>query len=132
MPTNIDDDDSLEIREFDWSRAVRNPFPRAPGEKSETRIDGAVAYSLRLIPSNKVLARFSSTLEAWPRIIDEVDRGRSPRTLALDWVDEDGNTHGLSAGPRLVRWARDSNGEPHPNAVGAPGRGPRRVAESRR
>jgi hypothetical protein len=83
-----------------------------PGEKHEIGIDGAVGYSLRLIPSNKILARFDSTLEAWPVIVATVEAGRSPRTLSLDWVAADGRTESISAGPRLERWARRNNGEP--------------------
>ena len=41
-----------------------NRFAKAPGEKTEICIDWAVGYSLRLIPSDKVLARFDSTLKA--------------------------------------------------------------------
>jgi hypothetical protein len=37
---------------------------KKPGETSEVFIDGAVGYQLRLIPSNKVLRTFTSTLEA--------------------------------------------------------------------
>ncbi len=102
---------------------------RKPGEKTEIFIDGAVGYSLRLIPSNKVLARFASTLEAWPVIIAAVERGRSPKTLSLDWVAADGRTESISAGPRLERWARHNNGEPHPYGNQA-ARPPRRVAET--
>ena len=43
-----------------------------------------------LIPSNKILAQFDSTLEAWPAIIRTIEAGRSPRTLSLDWVAADG------------------------------------------
>ena len=51
---------------WDWSGAEVGRYALKPGERSEVRVDGAVGYSLRLIPSNKVLARFTSTLEAWP------------------------------------------------------------------
>jgi hypothetical protein len=116
MPTSIDDPD-LEIPEIDFSRGewLPNPFARKPGEKTEICIDGAVAYSLRLIPSNKILARFESTLEAWPAIIATVEGGRSPRTLSLDWNGANGKGGSISAGPRLERWARHNNGEPHPS-----------------
>jgi len=118
MRTNVDGDRDLEIPELDWERAVR-ARPTRPGEKREVRIDGAIGYSLRLIPLNKVLCRFTSTLEAWPTIIAAVEGGRSPRTLALDWIGPDGSTERISAGPALLAWARLNNGEPHPNAVGA-------------
>ena len=122
MRTNVDDDPDLDIPEFDWGRAVRRRPARRPGEKREVRIDGAVGYALRLIPSNKVLCRFTSTLEAWPAIIAAVAGGRSPRTLALDWIAADGASHRISAGPFLVAWARLNNGEPHPNANSTCGR----------
>jgi hypothetical protein len=60
-----DDDADLERVEFDFSRATRAKGPRFP-EGFEIRIDDATGYSLRLIPSNKVLARFTSTRDAWP------------------------------------------------------------------
>lgn len=127
MPTKVDDAD-LEIPEFDWSRAQPNKYAPAPGEKTEICVDGAVGYSLRLIPSNKVLARFTSTLEAWPAIIEAVEAGRSPRTLALDWVGADGRGHKMSAGPFLLSFARVNNGEAHPTTKGAFIRRPRHVA----
>jgi hypothetical protein len=129
MPTKTDDSD-LEIPEFIWTGAQPNRYAPAPGEKTEICVDGAVAYSLRLIPSNKVLARFTSTLEAWPAIIQAVEAGRSPRTLALDWVGADGRGHKMSAGPFLLRFARLNNGEPHPNANGALVRRARQIAEA--
>ena len=107
------DDDDLDIREIDLSTVEwrPNPFAKRPGEKTEIFIDGAVAYQLRLIPSNKVLGRFRSTLEAWPAIIAATESGRSPRTLSLDWVGNDGAFESVSAGPRLEGWARRNNGE---------------------
>ena len=131
MHTKIDDDD-LEIPELtdtDWARMEPNRYAPNPGEKTQVFIDGAVGYRLRLIPSNKVLARFESTLEAWPVIIDAIERGRSPRTLSLDWVDAEGNTGSISAGARLESFARISNGEPHPYLYGPAATPPRRVAE---
>jgi hypothetical protein len=125
------DDDDLEIPEMDFSGPwLPNRFAKAPGEKTEICIDGAIGYSLRLIPSNKILARFSSTLEAWPAIIETVERGRSPRTLSLDWNGADGKSGSISAGPRLERWARRNNGEPDPYPVGRRVRPPGQVAES--
>lgn len=125
----IDDDERPDTSSIDWSTAAPSPFIRKPGEKVEILIDGAVGYALRLIPSNKVLGRFDSTLEAWPAIIAAVEGGRSPRTLSLDWVAADGTMESISAGPRLERWARHCNGESHPYQVDAR-RGPRRVAET--
>ena len=127
------DDEDLEIPErldIDWSKAEIGRYAPRPGEKTEICIDGAVGYALRLIPSNKILARFTSTLDAWPAIIAAVDEaGRSPRTLALDWIAADGRSERISAGPFLVVWARMNNGGPHPYA----GQDPvRRLRDSRR
>jgi hypothetical protein len=115
MRTKLGPDDEFFIPEIDFSQVefLPNPLVRRPGEKTEICIDGAVEYRLRLIPSNKVLARFASTLDAWPAIISTVEGGRSSRTLSLDWVMADGRTGSISAGPRLERWARHNDGEPH-------------------
>jgi hypothetical protein len=124
------DNDDLrpDTSHLDWSQAEVGRYARKPGEKTEIRIDGAVGYSLRLIPSNKILARFASTLDAWPAIIAAVEGGRSPRTLSLDWQDAEGRGRSISAGPRLETWARLNSGGPHPYADRALRR-PRRVAE---
>jgi hypothetical protein len=129
--TKLDPDDEFFIPEIDFSTVefVPNPLARKPGEKTEIVIDGAVAYQLRLIPSNKVLGRFGSTLEAWPAIISTVESGRSPRTLSLDAVFADGTIGSISAGPRLEGWARLNDGGPHPYGERAPSSG-RRVAET--
>jgi hypothetical protein len=125
-----DEDWDLEIPEIDFSiPPVPNRYARKPGEKTEIFVDGAVGYSLRLIPSNKILARFDSTLEAWPVIIATVDGGRSPRTVSLDWNGADGKGGSVSAGPRLERWARHNNGEARTYARRAAGTTGRRVAE---
>jgi hypothetical protein len=126
-----DEDWDLEIPEIDFSiPSVPNRYARKPGQKTEIFVDGAVGYSLRLIPSNKILARFHSTLEAWPVIIATVDGGRSPRTLSLDWNGADGKGRSVSAGPRLERWARHNNGESRTYARRASGTTTgRRVAE---
>jgi hypothetical protein len=125
------DDPDLEIPEIDFSRVdlLPNRFARKPGEKTEICIDGAIGYSLRLIPSNKILARFRSTLEAWPEIIRTIEGGRSPRTLSLDWIGDDGRGGSISAGPRLEGFARLNNGDPNLYPRGAPGTDGRRVAE---
>ena len=129
MNTPVNDDD-LEIPEIDFTGPrLPNRYARAPGEKTEICIDGAIGYSLRLIPSNKILARFASTLEAWPAIIATVEGGRSPRTLSLDWNGKDGTGGSISAGPRLERWARLNNGEPRRYPRRAPRHPGRRVAE---
>jgi hypothetical protein len=75
-PFHFDDDDIRpDTSQVDWSRAEVGRRTRKPGEKVEIFIDGAVGYQLRLLPSNKVLARFDSTLEAWPVIIATVESG---------------------------------------------------------
>ncbi len=120
MTTNADelgahpdpDDERPDTSQFDWSKAEIGRYARKPGEKSEFFLDGAMGYQLRLIPSNKTLARFESTLEAWPVIIATIEGGRSPRTLALDAILVDGTVVMVSAGPRLEMWARWNNGEP--------------------
>jgi hypothetical protein len=122
------DDERPDTSQLDWSKAEIGRYARKPGEKTEVFVDGAVAYQLRLIPSNKVLARLKTTLEAWPVIIATVERGRSPRTLAFDAILTDGTATLVSAGPRLEMWARHNNGEPNRYAdLWAPS--PRRVAE---
>ena len=110
VAVELDDDLRPDTSQLDWSQAVVGRRARRPGEKHEIGIDGAVGYLLRLIPSNKVLARFGSTLDAWPVIIATVEGGRSPRTLSLDWVAADGRAESISAGPRLEHWARRNNG----------------------
>ena len=119
MRTKLDPDDEFfipDVSGLDWSKAEVGRHARKPGEKTVVFVDGAVAYQLRLIPSNKVLARFDTTLEAWPVIVATIDRGRSPRTLALDAVMTDGSVGLVSAGPRMERWARYNNGAPNPYA----------------
>ncbi len=122
MNTNVDEpgarpdseDERPDTSQLDWSKAIIGRRARKPGEKTEIFIDGAVGYQLRLIPSNKVLARFESTLDAWPVIIATIEGGRSPRTLAFDAIMVDGSTGLVSAGPRIEMWARHCNGEPNP------------------
>lgn len=114
-PVQLEDDIRPDTSNLDWSKAEVGRGVREPGEKVEIFIDGAVGYQLRLIPSNKVLARFASTLEAWPVIIAAVNSGRSPRTLSLDMIDARGCALTVSAGPRLERFARLADGGPHPN-----------------
>ena len=130
MPMKIDPDDEFFIPEIDFSKVEfrSNPFARKPGEQTEIGIDGAVAYQLLLIPSNRILERFASTLQAWPAIIAAVDGGRSPRTLSLDAVFAEGNFGSISAGPRLERWARVNVGGPSPYGDGS-AEARRRVAE---
>ena len=122
---NSNGDRRPDLSKVDWSKAEIGRYARKPGEKTEICIDGAVGYRLRLIPSNRILAQFTSTLEAWPAIIGAVEGGRSPRTLVLDWVDASGRSGRVSAGPRLLSFARLNNGELHPYPGGV-----KRVAEA--
>ena len=108
------DDERPDTSHLDWSKAEIGRRARRPGEKTEIFVDGAVGYQLRLIPSNKVLAGFESTLEAWPVIIATIERGRSARTLAFDVIRADGRVSLVSAGPRLEMWARHNDGAPNP------------------
>jgi hypothetical protein len=111
MRTNVDAD--LDIPEItDFSRFGPNRYARPPGEPMEILIDGAVEYSLRLIPSNTVLGRFRSTLDAWPAVVAAVDDGRSSRTLVLDWHAADGKAGRVSSGATLEFLARSSLGLP--------------------
>jgi hypothetical protein len=133
MRTKIDPDDEFfipDVSGIDWSKAEVGRYLPKPGEKTEVCVDGAVGYQLRLIPSNKILARFATTLEAWPVIIRTIEGGRSPRTLSLDWKLGDGRTGSISAGPMLEGIARVNNGEPHPYPSRPPRSSGRRVAEN--
>ena len=75
-------------------------------------IDGAIGYSLRLIPSNKILGRFASTHDAWPAVIAAVEAGRSPRTLVLDWHGAGGSHSPMASGVTLEYLARSGLGLP--------------------
>ena len=69
-------------------------------------IDGAVGYSLRLIPSNKILGRFATTSEAWPVVLAAVERGMPARCLVLDWHWANGRRGRVTSGRLLVWTAR--------------------------
>jgi hypothetical protein len=73
-------------------------------------IDGAVEYSLRLIPSNKILGRFVSTREAWPAVLAAVERGMPAKCLVLDWHWANGRRGRVSSGRLLVMTARSGLG----------------------
>lgn len=98
-----------------------------PGEKTEVRLDGAIEYQLRLIPSTRVIGRFASTLDAWPAIIRAEEAGRSPRTLSLDAIGAAGQRWHMAAGSFLIEFARINNGQSPPYQRSATGA--RRVAE---
>ena len=108
MHTN-DDDADLEQVEFDFSRARLVNRPPSP-EGFGIVIDGAVGYSLRLIPSNKILGRFVSTREAWPAVLAEVERGIPAKCLILDWHWANGRRGRVSSGRLLVSTARSGLG----------------------
>ena len=108
MNTN-DDDADLERVEFDFSRAKLVNRPSSP-DGFGIVIDGAVAYSLRLIPSNKILGRFVSTREAWPAVLAAVESGIPARCLVLDWHWANGRRGRVSSGRLLVLTARSGLG----------------------
>ena len=104
-------DDDCEIPEIsDFSGWEPNPYARKPGEGLDIAIDGAVGYSLRLIPSNKVVGRFASTYEAWPAVLAELDRGIPERLLVLDWHGADGSRGPVTSGKLLAIIARSGIG----------------------
>ena len=110
---NTHGDDDVEIPEVtDFSGFQRGRYARKPGEPLEIRVDGAIGYSLRLIPSNKILGRFPSTHEAWPAVIAAIDGGRSPRMLVLDWHGANGSRGRVSSGVTLEYLARSGLGLP--------------------
>ncbi len=75
-------------------------------------IDGAEGYSLRLIPSDKILGRFATTHDAWRAMVAATDEGRSPRLLVLDWHGANGSGGPVSSGRTLEYLARSGLGLP--------------------
>jgi len=108
MRTNDADVDSSV--EYDFSSGELGRYARRPGEGLDIRIDGAVGYSLRLIPSNKVVGRFSSTFDAWPAVLAEIARGIPAKCLVLDWHWANGRRGQVSSGRLLVSVARSGLG----------------------
>ncbi|MGD0018146.1 MAG: hypothetical protein ABSD62_02735 [Candidatus Limnocylindrales bacterium] len=106
---NTNDDADLERVEFDFSRAKLVNSPRSL-EGFGIVIDGAVEYSLRLTPSNKILGRFASTREAWPAVLAAVERGMPAKCLVLDWHWANGRRGQVSSGRMLVLTARSGLG----------------------
>lgn len=98
-------DPSAKPVEFDFSRATRAKGPRFP-EGFEIRLDDATGYSLRLIPSNKVVGRFTSTRDAWPVVVAEIERGVPARCLVLDAHFADGEREQVGSGRILEATAR--------------------------
>jgi hypothetical protein len=105
-----DDDSDVERVEFDFSRAIRAKAPRFP-EGFEIRIDDATGYLLRLIPSNKILGRFTSTRDAWPVVIAEIERGIPARCLVLEAHFADGDRERVGSGRVLEYTARAGVGQ---------------------
>jgi hypothetical protein len=108
MNTNDADLDIPEITDF--SRFQPGRYVREPGEGLDIRIDGAIGYSVRIIPSNKVVGRFASTFDAWPAVLAEVARGIPARCLVLDWHDSEGRHGAIGSGRLLVSVARSGIG----------------------
>jgi len=96
--------------EYDYGAGELGRYARPPGEGLDIRIDGAVGYSLRLIPSNKVVGRFSSTFDAWPAVLAEIERGIPAKCLVLDWHWANGRRGRVSSGRLLVAIARSGIG----------------------
>ena len=124
-----DDDVRPDTRHLDWSKAEVGRRAVRRREKTEVRLDGAVAYELRLIPSMRVIGTFKSTLDAWPAILRAAESGRSPRTLSLDAIGAAGQRWHMAAGSFLIEFARINNGESPPYGRTA-AHARRRVAEA--
>jgi hypothetical protein len=108
MPTHDDDSEYPEFTDFTGWEVGR--YARKPGEGLDIQIDGAVEYSLRLIPSDKVLGRFPSTFAAWPAVLAELDRGIPARLLVLDWHGANGTRGKVGSGRSLAFVARSGIG----------------------
>ncbi len=108
MHTNGADLD--EEFEYDFSKGELGRYALKPGEGLDIRVIGAVGYSLRLIPSNKVVGRYASTYEAWPAVLSELDRGIPARLLVLDWHWANGKRGRVSSGRLLAFLARSGIG----------------------
>ena len=110
MPTY--DDDDLDIPEIvDFTGFRRAAGPRFPNG-FEIKIDDAIGYQLRLIPSNKIVGRFASTRDAWPVVQSELARGIPARCLVLDALFADGDRYRVTSGRILEVTARDGLGQP--------------------
>jgi hypothetical protein len=110
MRTNDDGDpdfaDILESGKVEIGR-----YARMEAAGSGIVIDGAVEYSLRLTPSNRILGRFASTREAWPAVLAAAERGMPPKCLnILDWHWANGRRGRVSSGRLLVSTARSGLG----------------------
>ena len=105
------DDADLHIPEItDLTGAEVGRYALARGEGLDIAIDGAVEYSLRIIPSNKVVGRFPTTFDAWPAVLAQLDRGIPARLLVLDWHGADGSRGSVGSGRLLAFVARTGIG----------------------
>ena len=108
MRTNDADPDFLHALET--GRFEVGHYARRDEEGFDIVIDGAVGYSLRLIPSGKVLGRYSSAHEAWPVIVAQIERGMPAKCLVLDWHRADGSRGKVGSGRVLASIARSGIG----------------------
>jgi hypothetical protein len=100
------DDEGPEMRpEYDFSQAKQATGPRFP-EGFGIAIDGATGYSVRLIPSNKVVGRAEATEDLWSVVLDAIDSGIPARCIVLDAHLEDGTRYKIGAGRLLEVTAR--------------------------
>jgi hypothetical protein len=90
---------SLELERLLWDK-VKDGF--------DIGIDGAIGYRLRLIPSNKILATGPTVRDVFAAYLEEVDRGRLPRLLVVDWCGADGTTGPVASGSTLQELAQAS------------------------
>ena len=74
----------------------------------DIRVDGALAYAVRLIPSNRPLGAYPDSNRAFSKVLDEIDAGRHERTLALDVCLPGDRRDLMAAGARLERLARSA------------------------
>jgi hypothetical protein len=104
---HINDDGSPDFADILESGNVEfGRYARMEADGFGIVIDGAVGYSLRLVPSNKILGLFASTREAWPAVLAETERGIPAKCLVLDWHWANDRTGRVSSGRLLVSTAR--------------------------
>jgi hypothetical protein len=100
------------VEPFPLSAGRRGPFPGIE-DGFDIRVDGAVGYSVRLLPSGKRLETYPTCRAAFERVLEEIeDRGRHERTLAVDVVFPGARTELLAAGRSLRFGAEDATGRP--------------------
>ncbi len=92
-------------------RWQRGRYARLLVDGYELGIDGATAYRVRLLPSNKELGRFPTSSDAVRFVEGELLAGRHERTLALDWVNDAGRTGKIAAGHSLMHLAGSMIGQ---------------------